>query len=732
MSRSSAVAALSVWVIAICSGACAGDAPGHPEVPQAGSDCPCAEGFICVNWKCREATASGGCAEGFEPVPASGGTTVCLPSTETLKLQMMPVKLDILWVLDDNVAMAQEQNELSRSCGKFGQALMSHFEGLDVHYAVVPASGPGSDGLLIEYPPPPISWISRPSPTADTYKPYLCLADEDCQNAFGPGWKCGGPPEPFQLENLNCSVNSACVFHCEGDADCCTQFCGDRFSEQCTGQDLESCLNEQCQEDPDNKCEYACENLGPTINSSGCARQFDTEGCEQANPPAILTNQTLQWCKCLTVIAPWETYQATMEQSFKVAWLALDPQGPNAGQSSKFLRNEAYLLLAFFTNLDDCSIASEFMSPNFSCESDDDCPPDSACSVDWYFSQMHLTKKRLCSGAIKKDYYNVCDMLGEYKGEAHHNCAYDLSCNDCTTDEDCEPGWYCKQGKKCRPGQGCLTNIASYQNPPGTPIFSLAPVADYYSLFRSLKSRPDRVLAAAVFGDGLPLGPDTTGGDCPSRISEACLADEKLGRCQAYAAVLGTAAAACVKAPCSPGCEGLCEAKLACIRECFVASKLDCDAPTTRQATYICDGEFGKADFGSRYARLIEMFGPDGVASNVCSQAGMEGALGSIAELVFRRATLYCLPKEPLAGEEVLVSLVEDSSGSGPGTELKEGPLSEGGDYELFHDLPECCQPDAQGACTGGPALRLHNLPAPGAALYAVYVAGNAGSPNGE
>ncbi|MBM4371000.1 MAG: hypothetical protein FJ098_05060 [Deltaproteobacteria bacterium] len=40
--------------------------------------------------------------------------------------------------------------------------------------------------------------------------------------------------------------------------------------------------------------------------------------------------------------------------------------------------------------------------------------------------------------------------------------------------------------------------------------------------------------------------------------------------------------------------------------------------------SYICAWDGGRASWGSRYLRLVEMFGPNGLALNICSPDGFE------------------------------------------------------------------------------------------------------------
>jgi len=524
-----------------------------------------------------------------------------------------PVELDLLFVVDNSASMCHEQYALGRSIGSF----VSEFQTLpqlDLRVTVttmkITAGGQFVTTPAVSFPPACVE--SRAWP---------CLGNQDCAEEFGEGWECKAYAAS-KTYNMNGSVNSTCTFKCDGDEECCTEFC---HAGECAGD--VSCLAAMCVDAPTEECTYECISPGQGNSGNGCKRPPDAADCP-ATLPMFLTLDNIDLFKCLATPQAEQTYSANMEYGLQAAWWALDPEGPNAGQSAGFLRPEAYLLVVFVTNGDDCSIAEDFCSPNWDCDSDEDCPPGTKCKLDKRFSQLMGQEKRLCCGSIKKDYYNICALLGEYKGEAHHQCVYDLSCKDCETDEDCDDGWYCKQGKKCRPEIFSLTNIATYQAPPGTPIFSLSPAAEYYGRYKSLKEDPNRVMIAAIVGDGMVLNDDKA-----AYISDKCLEKEDLQKCQFYAQQKA-AFPGCADNPAESGCEQLQQAKLDCISECYIASKGDGKNSTVARNTYICLSDLGKADAGLRYIRLANMFGPNGMVSNICSPEGMDQAMTDIAGMV--------------------------------------------------------------------------------------------------
>ena len=528
-----------------------------------------------------------------------------------------PIEVDILWVMDNSASMWQETVALSRAFDEFAVKLKDGGN-FDIRTAVVSMKAMSGGGVFVNspaqnFPPACIESIA-----------HACLTDADCVKKFGNDWECKSVAAD-NLYNMNGSVNSTCTFRCSDDADCCKEFC---FADEC-GPD-QSCLLSMCQDAPDESCSFQCKQYGLGEANSGCLQPPDTADCPSSVPP-VLTNDNLELFKCLIAVAPDQSYQANIEQGLKAAWTALNPDGPNAEQAIGFLRPAALLLVIFVSDEDDCSIHEDFASPSHTCETDDDCG-GGPCKTDVYFSQLMGQQIKLCGGVIKKDYYNICSFVGEYKGQEHHHCAYDLDCENCSDDTECDYGWYCKQGKKCRPYIYSLVNIASYQSPPGTPINSLSPVSDFHNNLKSLKSDPSRVLVAAINGDGVVHATDKE-----SLISDECLGNEKLSRCAEYAAAK-VEVPECVANQEQEGCETFVYVRLDCIRECYVASKGDSSNPSVAKNSYICNSDTGKADFGSRYVRLAEMFGLNGVAANICAPEAMPAALNRIADMLLNKA----------------------------------------------------------------------------------------------
>lgn len=606
------------------------------------------------------------------------------------------VKLDFLWVIDNSTSMCQEQQALAQSFDQFASMLKTYLNA-DIRVAV---TNMRDDCDFVNTAASAYPIVCRETVS------HACLGSMDCQKEFGPGWDCKCDKcNAADLYNVNGSVTSDCVFHCGDESACCGEFC---FQDECAPD--ESCLKTECS-DRAEECLFECRNPQSTQDDNGCVAIPDTAECP-SNVPTVLTMNNLDLFKCNASTPLEQDFKAQFEQGLRSGWCALDPEGRNADDVAGFLRPDAYLVLIFVTDEEDCSVDEQFASPNWACETDADCPAYSKCKIDKAFSYLVGQEKRLCHGVIKKDYYGKCTVIGDYKGPTHHALAYDLSKRDCEKDDDCEYGWSCAQGKKCRPEFFNLGTIASYQQPPGLPIFSLAPVSKFYARFKALKSDPSKVLIAAIIGDGMPVASDKE-----SLISEQCLNDQRFLRCQEYAALEPDLKEECVKDPDAEECADFHELKMNCIRECFYVAKGHNSSST------ICSSDYGDAELGGRYLELVQMFGPNGIYANICSSAGIGSALDDIAELVIKRVTKICLPRPVKDGRAVRVTkVITLPDGGEEHVTLVEGD-SPDGDFKIESPTQACCFPDdVTGECTGTQtAITLNDILEPEASVVVKY-----------
>ncbi|MBM4354837.1 MAG: hypothetical protein FJ109_13790 [Deltaproteobacteria bacterium] len=703
-----------------------------------GGPCPCKEGLLCVNSVCRADCRSSDCPGDTQCNSVEGADlAVCLPPGESLGILLdgpkLPVPLDLLWTIENGVHSWKTKNELADRFPELVAALGGDAQ-VAIRTAVISSL---RNGFLAA---PARDW---PPSCSETWT-RKCLADKDCETQLGnPGWKCNAKPAN-QMYNLNGSVNSSCTFRCGGDSDCCGEFC---FGDQC-GDD-QSCVDEQCEEATGAPCSHVCKQPGGDADWSVCTRGPASADCP-SDVPSILEGKSLELFRCLAVLeVDTGLLVAYVDRYLSHLWASLDPDGPNAEAASKLLRPEADLSVVFVGDEEDCSTDPGYASPSFTCQEDKDCPGSedglSVCKTDLHFSQMSGKQIKLCHGAIKKDYYGMCGLLGEFQGLEHHNCAYDLGCKDCETDDDCPQWWACSDKGKCRPSLYGLPNIATFQNPPGTPVFSLAAVAPFREKLLSLKKNPLQVSVAAIVGDGLTLPPDENDTELPSLISQACLEDEKVLACQAYLEDRKKADPKCVSDPMLPDCEDYRAAKLACIRECYVASLGNPKSPTMSGNTYVSyTDDFGRAWLPLRLIRFAETFGSAGAVYNFNAPGGVRAALLDLADRLNKRIYRACLPEGYTEGTTVLLlrhAPLEAKSAdrkaddgpphdwtdptpepviTAPGELLTQGP---DGDFEILPSWYACC-PVGQPDCPNpGPAIQFHAMVKAGTTFEVVFVA---------
>jgi len=708
-----------------------------------GAACPCSVGFVCINRLCFADCRSAECPSNSRCVSVGEAeVAVCVPRGESLGIAVdapnLPRPVDLVWAVENAAHMHAEKTVLAEVFPEFVAALGGTGQ-VAVRTVVVSSKVAGFQAA------PAQDW---PPACVDKRVRY-CLTDEDCEDELGgPGWRCESL-WPSGNVNLNGSINTSCVFGCEGNSECCFEFC---FAGVC-GLDL-SCIEEQCMGAVGAPCSWQCLQPGGGAENSGCIRPPISADCP-AEVPSILEGDTLALFRCLAVFEPQQNYWANIEQNLRYLWASLAPDGPNATAAVQFVRRDADLAVVVLAAEEDCSIDPDFASPSFTCNDAAGCASSqtgsSGCETDERYSKISGKQTRLCHGAIQANYFGSCSLLGEYQGVEHHNCAYDLGCNDCKTDADCPAWWHCEvpgndlpaSGGKCRPAIFGMSEISSFQHPPGNPIFSLAPVGPFRDRLLTLKKDPLQVFVAGILGDGLTLPPDKDGTELPSLIGQGCLENEKLVTCQEFAKAREKAAPECVNEPMAQGCEAYRALKLDCVRECYVASFGDPENPVLGGNTYISyTDEFGKAQLSLRLIRFVEMFGPAGAVYNLNAPGGIRAALLDIADRLNKRIYRACLPDgyspdakvlllRHLPGEEAraagstsLESASDDvdgaqSAASYPGELLTQGPDA---DYEILPSWYACC-PEGEPDCpTPGPAIQFHAMVKAGTTFEVVYV----------
>ncbi|MBM4370820.1 MAG: hypothetical protein FJ098_04155, partial [Deltaproteobacteria bacterium] len=352
-----------------------------------------------------------------------------------------PWKLDVLWVVDNSASMCQEQRALVEHIGAFVDALPEETVG-ELRMAVTTTDVLMGQGEFVAG-----AAEKYPNACAET-RIVPCTEDADCAALLSESWICNPPPfigDEFLMENLNGSLNSSCTFGCVTDQECCDEFCPQGDCGPCT---------------------YQCVAPGGASSEKDCVEQ--PIPCEEAPE-----GDWGAWARCHLQAGASQGFTAGLEGGIKAAWMALDPEGLNPDQAAAFNRPDAHLLVVLVSDEEDCSISEDFCGPTWECDGDSDCPGYTRC------------KGGHCCGVIKKDYYNICGLLGEY-------------------------------------GDGPVS-------PDGYPEYSLARVDEYAERLGALKVLPQRVLVVTISGDAV-VSPD----DSVTLISEACLARDDLDLCQAY------------------------------------------------------------------------------------------------------------------------------------------------------------------------------------------------------
>jgi hypothetical protein len=176
------------------------------------------------------------------------------------------------------------------------------------------------------------------------------------------------------------------------------------------------------------------------------------------------------------------------------------------------------------------------------------------------------------------------------------------------------------------------------------------------------------------------------------------------------------------------------------IRESYNHSK---GSPyTCFETTYVCESGSGRADWGSRYFELTERFGPSGIFTNICDNAGIGPALETIAEKIINVVNRMCLPihiyeygkicefsSDCQSGEcaagtcatalEVLKVTRDPSTGEEVHTPLIESDSGEDGTYQVIPG--GCLETDANGIEVFRDAIVFGAPPEPGQFIEIKY-----------
>ncbi len=272
-------------------------------------------------------------ALGCNRVPVDGVVDDLAVTVEGGLSNTAPVKLDILWVVDNSSSMCEEQNSLAANVQRFLDKFAQF--NADLHMAVVTTNAitESDQGRFHHELPPPFP----PNCVVREFVP--CLKDDECKQALGDNWVCDAPPAAKFLKNANGSLNSVCRFTCGSDQAC----------QQAFGDEGYYCLS------PDK--------FGTDTKTNGCILPPLTQSCPTDLPPFVSTKDgNIDLFPCLAIVgARQDDPYAQLEQGLKVAVWALDrnppPGAPDRSQQAReFLRDDAFQLVVFVSDEDDCSL----------------------------------------------------------------------------------------------------------------------------------------------------------------------------------------------------------------------------------------------------------------------------------------------------------------------------------------------------------------------------------------
>jgi hypothetical protein len=445
----------------------------------------------------------------------------------------------------------------------------------------------------------------------------------------GVGWQCKAMSDKKFTANDNCSINSYCQWRCNND-----QECRDLFEPTVpANQQRIKCYKPGGTGGTDAFCQYppstadcpTADKLPPVLKQSekfckqGKDKKFyrlDGKECssdeKKQSDAGKLTE--LEWFRCNATVGASQSKQSSFEGGFRSAWHALDPgrglvdknmesgancpRDPKTGkmdpvkcQYKQLVRDDAYLIIVFVSDDDDCSVNLSIPLKNGTQAEKDQLKKDVPSELwdtcqrypDAIAGNVELTEGH-CEYRKSKDPKIVCpaDCLKLAVGTQER---IDCDAGAAVSMED---------SRKQLFGQLGAFNTTS-------ALFT--PVAEYVNRFRSLKSDPARVIVATITGDTL------------------------------------------VKAAKDAKDAKAAEQQRHCDRVSYYRSLFRNVAPG--QAPYVCEGKRGESGYGSRYVQLVDAFRENGVMFNICEGSSFGPALKEFATAIKRRTKKVCLPHPP-------------------------------------------------------------------------------------
>ena len=255
-----------------------------------------------------------------------------------------PVKIDFVWVIDNSNSMCEEQSNLAAIFSQFVNTL-DEFINIDARMAVVTTNLLGDHGSFNNESATVFPPACRRAEIKKCLKAEDCTVDADTPGLPTPpgdaAWTCTWEDkDAATLENANGSVNSRCLLACTTDEECSTLF-GEEFV--CAQYPASLGLDSGCMVPP-------------------LVYMEEPTKCDGALPNFLQLNSevsNLDLFPCIATVGAESSLSANLEQGMGAARAALDPQGPNAGQSKDFMRDDAWLVLIFISDEEDCSLRED-------------------------------------------------------------------------------------------------------------------------------------------------------------------------------------------------------------------------------------------------------------------------------------------------------------------------------------------------------------------------------------
>ena len=556
-----------------------------------------------------------------------------------------PIKIDFLWVIDNSSSMCEEQVSLAGNFETFRYKLNKLFE-LDPHIAVVTndmhcdPDNPEIKASMGQFSTLPAGGFP---PACQVKVIKACTTDSDCEGldaTFGGAsdgeWDCQTALNASCVTNPNGSVNTECKRRCTTDEECQDLFGDDR---------------------------YECLKVGGQADW-GCLLPPKTEDCPD-ELPAIIDTSNIDLFPCLATVGVNQNKCFHYEQGLASALAALDPLGDNAAQAGELLRPDAYLVIIFVSDEDDCSAAQSIHEDYYdTCALlptlDEGGPLVPVAHYANRFKALKADPSKVIVAAIAGDAVvpsgpqSTSQMLVTVRNSlllAAEDCTrkcvegtWSASVGGCIPDKegDCQIGDWDDFTKTCEPNpQGDIETFADGTTSKPTCAADTVDAADpsipvsgcVDGLCVTAEDEELRVAMVGIMEELLDAegavffaDPQNPSGEEIAAFDAVFLADEAT--------------------PTEDELALLREAYVATVRQAYIHSKsspYDC-----YETTYVCESDDGRADWGSRYFELADRFGPNGIFTNICASEGIGPALDSIAQKIINIVNRVCLPKPVL------------------------------------------------------------------------------------